>query len=315
MTMARMARWKLSGMEAWYHVHARIAGRRGEYPLAEPVVRRKLLEILEFYTGIYFCEVAAVCVMGNHYHLVVRFEAEREVSRGELEERARRMYPASRMGVDVGSWEEGEWERYRKRLFDLSEYMRNVQSAFGSWYNRTYERRGRFWGDRFKSVVLGDRGAVVDCMLYVDLNGVRAGLVERPEEWEGSSIYLREAGRDGWLLPLEAVIPGGEEKVLLREYRQRLYYRGSVPTREGQASIPQRVLDEEVSRGFVVRGMYRKRLGYWVSGVAVGGEGFIREQLARMREEGRYLRRRHPIPQLGGVHLSLREQRSNAVIF
>ncbi len=52
-----------------------------------------------------------------------------------------------------------------------------------------------------------------------------------------------------------------------------------------------------------------------MDGLAVGSEAFIREQLARMREEGIYRRRKHPIPQLGGVHLSLREQRSTAVVF
>jgi len=88
-----------------------------------------------------------------------------------------------------------------------------------------------------------------------------------------------------------------------------------VPTREGQAAISQQVLEAEKARGFSTRGAYRKRLAYWVDGLAVGSEAFIREQLAQMREEGRYLRRRHPISQLGGIHLSLREQRSTAITF
>ena len=313
--MARTARWKVSGVEAWYHVHARIAGHRGEFPLSNTLVRRKLLEIIEHFSGIYFCQVAAFAVMGNHYHLVVRFEPKRAVPRELLEARARRMYPGTRFELTVGTWNQEDWERYQKRLFDLSEYMRNVQAAFARWYNTTFERRGRFWGDRFKSVVLGDMQAVLDCMLYVDLNAVRAGLVERPEEWEGSSVSLREIGKANWLMPLDAVMNTGSEHRALREYRERLYYRGSVPTREGQAAISQGVLDQEVARGFAVRGMYRKRLGYWVDGLAVGSETFIREQLARLREEGRYLRRKNPIPQLGGVHLSLREQRTNAVVF
>lgn len=37
--------------------------------------------------------------------------------------------------------------------------------------------------------------------------------------------------------------------------------------------------------------------------------------LARLREEGRYQRRKNLIPQLGGIHLSLREQRTTAVTF
>jgi len=74
-------------------------------------------------------------------------------------------------------------------------------------------------------------------------------------------------------------------------------------------------LDEEIARGFASRGVYLKRLGYFVDGLAIGTEQFIRDQLTVMRDEGRYLRRKHPIPQLGGIHLSLREQRSHAVNF
>ncbi len=61
--------------------------------------------------------------------------------------------------------------------------------------------------------------------------------------------------------------------------------------------------------------MYLKRLRYWAEGVAVGSEEFIRTEIGRMREDGRYQRRKNPIPQLDGVHLSLREQRGHAVHF
>jgi len=310
-----MARLKLSGREAWYHVHSRIAGRRGEFVLAEPAPTRRLIEIIQHFSGVYFCQVAAFTVMGNHYHLVVKFEAPRPVSRRELESRARKMYPGRFFEPRVGSWTDEEWERYRQRLFDLSEYMRNIQAAFARWYNRSHDRRGRFWADRFKSVLLQDERAVVDCMLYVELNAVRAGLVERPEDWEGSSIFLRELGKDSWLAPLDGILRGAKGELGLAEFRARLYHRGNVPTKPGQAAIPQEVLEEEEARGFKRRGMFRKRLGYFVDGLAIGSEELLREQLNRLREQGCYRRRRNPVPHLGGIHHSLREQRSTAIVF
>ncbi len=314
--MPRSARLKLSAIQAWYHLHSRVAGHRGEYPLAEPIARRHLVETIEHYAGIYFCQVAAFSVMGNHYHLIVRFEAPVPVSRRELRRRAFLMYSGRKKREEIDTWSEEEWEHYRRRLFDVSEFMRNVQGSFARWYNRAFDRRGRFWAERFKSVVLGDLRAVLDCMLYVELNAVRAGLVERPEEWAGSSVCLREVGEGGWLMPLrEVLVLPGSERAALREYRERMYYRGSVPTKEGQAAISEEVLERERARGFETRGMYLRRLGYFVDGLAIGTEQFLREQLARMREEGRYLRRKHPISQLGGIHLSLREQRSHAVVF
>ncbi len=190
--------------------------------------------------------------------------------------------------------------------------MRNIQSAYARWYNRSYGRRGRFWADRFKSVYLGDARAVVDCMLYVELNPVRAGLVERPEKWRGSSLMEREVGQGGWLVPLGQLLGRANGEGALVEYRERLYYRGSVPSKPGQKAISERTLEEEIARGFRVQGMYRKRLGYFVDGLAIGSESFLREQLARLRESGHYRRRRHPISQLGGIHLTLRGQRSTA---
>jgi hypothetical protein len=80
-------------------------------------------------------------------------------------------------------------------------------------------------------------------------------------------------------------------------------------------AIPTQVIEAEEARGFKTRGLYRKRLGYFVDGVAVGTEEFIRSRLVVMREMGSYQRRKNPISQLEGVHFSLREQRSTAVVF
>jgi putative transposase len=312
--MPRLGRLKFEDSDAWYHLYSRTAGFKGEYPLSDDVPERRLVQTIQHYAAVYFCEVAAFCVMGNHYHLVARFEGFRDVSRGELCARARRMYSSRRSQRVIDGWSDDDWRRYHRRLFDVSEFMRNVQSSFARWYNQTYRRRGRFWADRFKSTYLQDERAVLDCMLYVELNPVRADIVERPEEWHGSSSRLRELGEDRWLVPLRRFCRGRNRAEALTEYRQRLYYRGSVPTREGQRAISREVLDREIARGFTTDGLFRKRLGYFVDGIVLGTETFIRERLARLREEGRYLRRTNPISQLGGVHFSLREQRSSAAI-
>jgi len=313
--MPRLARLKLPDRDTWYHLHSRIAGHRGEYVLDDELCRRRLIAIVEHYSSIYFCHVAAFCVMGNHYHLVLRFEAQRDVSRENLRARAQIMYPGN-VGLErIESWSDDEWEHYHRRLFDVSEYMRNVQAAFARWYNRAHDRRGRFWADRFKSVILGDTQSVLDCVLYVELNPVRAGIVTRPEEWKGSSVYLRELGRDGWLLPIEELLGQADHDDAIVRLRALLYHRGAVPTKEGQARIPQVVIEQEAARGFKTPGAFRKRLGYFVDGLMVGTEEFIRHQLAVLREQGYYTRRKNPISQLGGIHRCLREQRSHAIVF
>ncbi len=52
-----------------------------------------------------------------------------------------------------------------------------------------------------------------------------------------------------------------------------------------------------------------------MDGLFIGSEEFIRKHLDVLREDGYYAKRKHPIPQLEGLYLSLREQRSTAVSF
>jgi putative transposase len=330
--MARMARLKLTGTAAWYHVHCRTAGHKGSYPLMNVLCQRKMTALLKFLSGVYCCEIAAFCVMGNHYHLIIKFNRARRLDKAELFRRALLLYPKSEKYLRL--WREKKWDQFNKRIYDLSEYMRNFQALFARWYNKTYERRGRFWGDRFKSVLLEDYRAVMDCMLYVDLNPVRAGLVTRPEEWRYSSIYYRMAGLDGWLIALRELLSEeyahkkASEEEVLTDYRQRLYYRGNIATQDmelfeedGKELRPKKelisdeILASEKSRGFKVRGMYGRQLRYFADGIALGGEGFIRQIIQRLRDDGRYIRRQHPIDQVVDTHKTVREQRSHAVVF
>ena len=56
---------------------------------------------------------------------------------------------------------------------------------------------GFFGADRFKSTLLEDDRALLDCMLYVELNAVRAGLVERPDP----IFTVKEVKRPSWHPP------------------------------------------------------------------------------------------------------------------
>lgn len=310
--MARMARIKVEGEAAAYHVYGRVCGSKGDYPLSKPLCRKTLMDMLRHYSTGYCCQVAALQIMGSHYHAVIQFEAYRVLSPEELRERALLLYPHSEEAID--EWPKAKWDRLQERLFDVSEFMRNLHSSFGRFYNKTYGRLGRFWAERFKSTLLENSQAMLDAMLYVELNAVRAGLVERPEEWKGSSLYLREAGQDDWLMPLSSLFEKTKKRALM-EYRSLVYYRGAVPSKPGQVAISQRIIKEEEARGFTVSGVYSKRLRYFVDGVVLGSEDFVRQQIRKLREDKKYLRRKHPIPQLDGIHLSLREQRDTAVAF
>jgi REP element-mobilizing transposase RayT len=273
-----------------------------------------MVGLIKHFSRAYVCRVAAFCVMGNHYHLVINFETKYKLSSDELMQRALILYPNSKNVLN--NWKKEEWLHFQQRLFDLSEFMRNLQAAFARWYNKTFERRGRFWADRFKSVYLEDLKAVLDCMLYVELNPIRANVVQRPEEWKSSSITFRVSNSDKWLMPLTLLSDQGEKRRdALKIYRMRLYYRGNIPTKEGQVKISEEIMESEHARGFESSGMYRKQLRYFVDGIALGSESFIRQQLVRMRETEQYIRRKNPVRHLNGLHMTVREQRSHAICF
>ncbi len=81
-----------------------------------------------------------------------------------------------------------EAEAIRKKLLDrmsdVSQFMKTVKQRFSVWFNRNHRRYGTLWADRFKSVLVEGAGNPLQIMAaYIDLNPVRAGIVEDPKEY------------------------------------------------------------------------------------------------------------------------------------
>ena len=312
--MARTARHK-STEAAFYHLTNRVAGDPDWFPFRDDHARRHLLDMMLFYVDAYRCRLAAFQIMDNHYHLIVHFEKPRTLSRGEMMESAHKLY-GEKAEEKTEDWTDAQWKAFNERLFDVSKLMANVNGFYAQWFNRKFGRRGHFWGDRFKNPELLGLEAVQDGILYVELNAVRAGMVKRPEQWKCGSARWRLTGedQDQDLIPLAELFPSDPETDVYGSYRARLYYRGAVPTRDNQAAIPRWILHQEQRRGFARAGAFRRRLRFMTDGLAVGPAEKVARLLETYRQQGRYRRRRHPIPQLDGVLFSLREQRSNAFV-
>ena len=292
-----------------YHLRGQVAGSAGYYPFEVPENADKLLAIICRYTSLFFSQVVELSILGNHYHLVCLFEAFRKLSRQELLSLAERFYPDPRYQPYL-HWNDSGWERFNQRLFNVSELMRNVQSGYARWFNRRYNRKGRFWADRFRST---ESENLQETAFYVALNPVRAHLARLPEEWRYGSAWMRKHGQDDWLMPLEELMdyPGGAEEAE-RLYWTRLYWRGTQPSKEHDGWIPVE-LAEQMEQESLGRGCYLKTIPAFSRGQVVGSLPTVRRALDEYRGRDHYKRRKNPIPLGVGDLYALREQRSNHV--
>lgn len=198
----------------WYHVvcrcvrraflcgHDTLTGKSFEH-------RRGWIEArIRQLAAVFTIDVAAYAVMSNHYHIVLKIDRERAQALSDDEVLARwtRLFDGPllvRRYQDANTraaLDEAQLARvreyaahYRDRLSDLSWFMRVLNEGIAREANREDGVKGRFWEGRFKSQALLDEQAILMAMAYVDLNPIRAGMCETPEESAFTSIEARLA--------------------------------------------------------------------------------------------------------------------------
>jgi hypothetical protein len=156
-------------------------------------------------------QVGAYAIMSNHLHLVLRPrpQAAERLSDGQVlhawwalrenedldADPVRAADPAVRAVLDGRAKEAGFIERWRARLGSVSWFMKAVKEPLSRLANREDDCTGAFWEGRFRSVPLLDTAAIATCMVYVDLNPIRAQLAETPETSEFTSVKARIEAR------------------------------------------------------------------------------------------------------------------------
>lgn len=61
--------------------------------------------------------------------------------------------------------------------------MQLIAGRVGQEYNQRKSRKGAFWEDRYHATAIESGDHLWRCMVYVDLNMVRAGVVDHPSQW------------------------------------------------------------------------------------------------------------------------------------
>ena len=259
-----------------------------------------------------FCgvEILTYCVMSNHFHVLVRVpEKGRAVSDAELLRRFYVLYPkptkyqtASFARLET-ALKEGTEEATRvraqllARMHDLSEFMKTLKQRFSIWYNRNHDNRlGTLWMDRFKSVLVQGEGNPLQTMAaYIDLNPVRAGLVEDPKDYRWCGYAEAVAGIKKSQRGLEiiwATYADGSKregtaanlKSALAAHRSLIFGKGASPwTCRGKLidrETAEKVLNEQQGE-LPLSVVMRCRVRYFTDGAVLGSAEFVRKYAAQ----------------------------------
>ncbi|MDH4109009.1 MAG: transposase [Gammaproteobacteria bacterium] len=161
---------------------------------------------------IFAIDLCAYAVMSNHYHVVLRIDVHRlkAMSHEEVIDRWTRLHRLPEGFESLSAFAQLVMiERWRSRLGSISWFMKSINEPLARGANREDGCKGRFWEGRFRSQALLDEAAVLKCMVYIDLNPVRAGIASTPEDSLHTSVKARIEHRDNALAPMAGERPTG----------------------------------------------------------------------------------------------------------
>ncbi|MFT4546668.1 MAG: putative transposase [Verrucomicrobiales bacterium] len=253
---------------------------------------------VEAFSGV---QVVTWTILSNHFHVLLEVSPRPAVALGddEILERCHELYSADSM-IAV-EWEFAEAQRiggevltklrarYLNRMWDLSEFMKTLKQKFTMWFNRSHERVGVLWESRFKSVVVeGHWNSLLKVAAYIDLNALRAGIVDDPKEYRWCGYCEAVAGdrvaRRGISAALVDLKTDANWGDVGPRYRKILFGIGE------ESSARAGLSHAEVAKVWAAGGklslaqLLRCRVRYFSDGLAVGREPFVDSVFAVLRD-------------------------------
>ena len=153
--MPRTSRMIIADEKAVYHVMSRTA--LDGFPLKD-LEKDFMLDLIKKFSSLYFTEILGFCLMGNHFHILLKMFPENRFSDEDIQKRFEIFYGDSRV------FTKDQIPFLRAKLSSLSEFVREIKVGFARYYNKRHNRRGYFWGDRFKSVIVDKGETLVNCL-------------------------------------------------------------------------------------------------------------------------------------------------------
>lgn len=248
-------------------------------------VFRKQLRYMADFCGV---EVITYCVMSNHFHVLVRIPDKQDISDDELIRRYKLLYGHR---VDLvtlfeqnirsgGSLAESKRKQLLARMGDVSIFMKELKQRFTIWYNKSHGRYGTFWAERFKSALVENKeGALRTVAAYIDLNPVRAGMVEDPSEYRWCGYAEAMGGSSLAKAGLASISFGKSFEAVLPAYRLLLFGYGQTKSKNKDVTIDVEKAKKVLESGgqLPLHVLLRLRIRYFSDGAVLGTEAFVRE--------------------------------------
>src|SRR3990172_2353035 len=73
---------------------------------------------------------------------------------------------------------------------NISQIMQNINTSYTVYVNRKYQRSGHLFQGRFKGIIVDKDEYLVTLSRYIHLNPVRAGIVEKPDDYRWTSYAV-----------------------------------------------------------------------------------------------------------------------------
>jgi REP element-mobilizing transposase RayT len=290
---------------AYYHCISRVVDRR--FVLGD-VEREQFVAWMRHYEAFCGVRIVTYCIMFNHFHILVEVPQRPEtlpsdeVLFGLLERGYSKGFAQTiRQRLELLPEDEGQAlrESFFARMWDVSAFMKLLKQRFTQWFNKQQGRKGTLWEERFKSVLVDGAGEALATMAaYIDLNPVRAGLVDDPKDYRWCGYAEAVAGKHAARQGLRTVITAAQraEATLdgaLEQYRVWLFGQGEQEgiNQPGEAPTVRRGLDPERVQEVVAKKdklslteYLRCRVRYFADGAVLGTRAYVDEVFQQNRE-------------------------------
>lgn len=129
--------------------HNMVQGIDKEYIFNTDEQKRKYLMLMQKYYKKFNVDIIAYCIMDNHTHIL----------------------------------------SYSEKICNVSNFMKQINSQYALYYNKTNDRVGYVFRNRFKTQPINSERQLQICLKYIHMNPVKANIVKSEEEYKYSSYH------------------------------------------------------------------------------------------------------------------------------